>query len=389
MFLFPLPFLLTWLVGLLSLAVLGGGLYLVYAWYVGIVVGTAYLIGGLAMTLFSVLGRFLVLALLAPSRPNEPQMVRGGEVHRVPGADGTELQVEVYGPPDAPPLLLTHGWGLNSTEWYYAKQALAERFRLIVWDLRGLGESTRPTNGDYGLDRMAHDLRAVLDVAGGRPAVLVGHSIGTMVMQSFCRLFPDELGTRVAGLVLAQGTYTNPVRTALASGFLTAIQKPVIEPLNVITMALAPLVWLQNWLSYLNGTLHLIVKGLGFGGAETRGQIDFVARFQTLAWPGVTSRGTQAMLRFDETATLPRISVPTLIVAGDRDHLTEPRASVTLHEAIPDSKLVMLGPAGHMGLLEHHPQFAQEVAAFANRLPLSPTLSGRADPREARARSAH
>ena len=64
--------------------------------------------------------------------------------------DGSELRVECYGPADAPPIVLTHGWGADSTEWYYQKKHLAERFRLIVWDEPGLGLSKKPTTTTTG-----------------------------------------------------------------------------------------------------------------------------------------------------------------------------------------------------------------------------------------------
>src|SRR5436309_2938160 len=61
MFFAPFPLLFTWLSGLISLAVLGGGVYLLWAWYVGVVVGTGYLVAGLVMTVFSLVGRWFVL----------------------------------------------------------------------------------------------------------------------------------------------------------------------------------------------------------------------------------------------------------------------------------------------------------------------------------------
>ncbi len=98
----------------------------------------------------------------------------------IPRPDGIELRVEWYGQPDAPPVVWTHGWGANCTEWYYQKRYLTDRFRLIVWDEPGLGLSKKPDHNDYRLEILAADLDAVLAFAGDRPAVLVGHSIGGM-----------------------------------------------------------------------------------------------------------------------------------------------------------------------------------------------------------------
>jgi pimeloyl-ACP methyl ester carboxylesterase len=130
--------------------------------------------------------------------------------------------------------------GASSTEWYYAKRHLSDRFRLILWDLPGLGESTQPKDRNFALDKMASDLHAVMGLAGGKPVVLVGHSIGGMINLTFCRRYPDLLGSQVAGIVQVDTTYTNPVKTTKGSGFSRAIQKPVAEPLLHATIFLSP-----------------------------------------------------------------------------------------------------------------------------------------------------
>lgn len=118
-------------------------------------------------------------------------------------------------------------------------------------------------------------------------------------------------------------------------------------------------------MSYLNGSLRLTTALTGFAGAQTRGQVDFTARFQRVAWPGVLGRGSLAMLRYDETATLPQIDVPTLVIAGEHDRLTKHEAYVYISQAIPTATLTTLSPAGHMGVLEQHTRFAEAVAEFA------------------------
>src|SRR5579859_116309 len=101
MFFAPFPFLLTWLAGLLSFALLGGGVYLIWAWYVGAVLGTGYLVAGLAMTLVTFVGRWIVL-LFHPSGPDEPHTLEPDSEVRLRRPDGTALYVERYGPIDAP-----------------------------------------------------------------------------------------------------------------------------------------------------------------------------------------------------------------------------------------------------------------------------------------------
>jgi hypothetical protein len=93
------------------------------------------LAGGLVVR--GILGLFLK-AQSSGGRAAQPKHSReGATVSRLGRPDGSELRVECYGREDAPPIILTHGWGANSTEWDYLKEELADDFRLIVWDLPG------------------------------------------------------------------------------------------------------------------------------------------------------------------------------------------------------------------------------------------------------------
>lgn len=355
---FFMPFALPmWLFGLLAFGLLGGGGYLLYEWAIGALVGTAYLVSSLLMLAVSFFGRPTVLFLFRRPGRDEPTFTRGGERRTVRRPDGTELRVELYGPVGAPVLLMTHGWGTNSTLWYYAKRHLAGRYRLVLWDLPGLGESTQPRDRDFALEKLAADLKAVLDEVAEGPVTLVGHSIGGMISLTFCRLFPEQLGRRVAGLVLVDTTHTKPTRTVPLSGLARALEKPLFVPLLHLTIWLSPLVWAMNWLSYVNGTAHLFTMFSGFAGHETRGQLDFATRFTPMASPAVLARGMVAMLGYEESTTLPTIGVPVLVAAGDHDRVTVPEANAFISRAVPNGRLSWLRGSGHMALLDQHEQF--------------------------------
>lgn len=363
----PFQVLGIWLRALFALVLLGAGVYLLTAWYrhretvvsepvavahddvprpasaeqppatevrtrvvpwqFGFNWETALLLGGLAALGWSFGGGWLCSPRLWRRRAdNEPKAERTGDARYLQRSDGSGLHVEFFGPADGDPIVLTHGWGLDGDEWYYAREVLARHYRLIVWDLPGLGGSSRPADRDWSLEKLARDLDAVIDTAS-RPPVLVGHSIGTMIALTYCKLFPEALGTRVRGLVLAHGTYTNPVRTTTKAGLYTALQKPVLEPLCHLMVWLAPVVRVLNWLSYLNGSAHRSTERDSFSGKETRGQLDFMTRSYCKAPPDVVGRGMLAMFRYDATTALPDITVPTLVVTGDRDSTCLPEAS--------------------------------------------------------------
>jgi len=78
----------------------------------------------------------------------------------------------------------------------------------------------------------------------------------------------------------------------------------------------------------------------------------------------VIARGMLAMFRYDATATLGSIGVPTLVIPGDRDDTTQPWASGVMAESIPKAVLHTLAPARHMGHMELHDNFAATVDNF-------------------------
>jgi pimeloyl-ACP methyl ester carboxylesterase len=192
--------------------------------------------------------------------------------------------------------------------------------------------------------------------------------MGGMVVLTFCRLFSEYLGDRVRGLGLVDTSYTNPACTTTASGFVRAVQKPLLEPLLHVTTWLAPLVWLMSWLGYLNGSSHLIGMIFGFAGSQTRGQLDLATRYNPLAWPGVQARETLAMFRYDATRVLASIAIPTLIFTGDLDRLIVPETARAMRDGLKHAQLRRLEPAGHMAVFERQDKMVSDLHAFADQV---------------------
>jgi pimeloyl-ACP methyl ester carboxylesterase len=133
---------------LLSLVVLAATGYLLWSWYEGEWVRDASgvlvrvrddwrLWTSLGLLGWSFLGRVVMVPLLAKSDTRRSKAERG-EGRVISSPTGSSLYVESHGPAGAPPIVFTHGWGMDSTFWHYAKQDLGQRFRLTLWDLPGL-----------------------------------------------------------------------------------------------------------------------------------------------------------------------------------------------------------------------------------------------------------
>jgi pimeloyl-ACP methyl ester carboxylesterase len=116
-------------------------------------------------------------------------------------ATDVELAVWCWGDPDAPPVILVHGWADCGASFFAVAAGLAAEFRVMAPDLRGFGDSGRPAHGYFFPDYL-RDLEALFAsplVAG--PVTLVGHSMGGNV----CGLYAGVRPARVASLVLLEG----------------------------------------------------------------------------------------------------------------------------------------------------------------------------------------
>ena len=322
----------------------------------------------IGLSVVVLLGGILLKLLLGKTGADEPTMERGDETATLNRPEGNKLFVEFCGPEDAQPLILIHGWSSDSTQWYYLKKRLSASYRLILMDLPGLGKSEKVPNNDYSLDKFARDLDAVIDLAGPRKPIVLGHSIGGMTILTYCKNNLPRLGQRVAGLVLVHTTFTNPVKTSTLSGLLTALEKPVLRPLCHLIIWTAPLVQFSNIMKYQNGSQHLTNHFTGFAGTETRRQLDHVSRLSAFSPVGVIMRGMLAMFDYDATAALPLINVPVLVIAAAQDKLTKPVASEYLRDHIPGAAMVVLQPCGHMGALERGYEMADAVGRFAETI---------------------
>lgn len=382
------------LLTLVSLALLAGAAYLLWSWERGYDVLGAdglwrhvhgpgwrlYTGGGLLA--WSFLGRFAVLALIpGGARPADSVPTR----RTLRGRDGAEIALAISGRGDGPTVVLTHGWGLDSTSWAWLRAGLADRFRIVVWDLPGLGHSRQPKDGRLSVERLADTLATVIEATVERPAIVVGHSIGGMTVQTLFRIHPELARDRIAGVVLLNTTYENPVRTMWLSPLWRALQTPVLEPLSWLTVALTPLAWLSNWQSYLSGSAQIAIRLTGFGRYATRSQVDRAALLAARNSPAVQAKGNIAMFHWSMGEALSAIGRPTLVVAGERDIVTLPVASEVIGARIPEARLSVIEGAGHLGPLEAAQAYSREIAAFAETTlrmsrPITPETSDRARP---------
>jgi pimeloyl-ACP methyl ester carboxylesterase len=321
------------------------------------------IIGAIALIVYMLAGKMLIRFLFSKSRPgeDEPKTERYPDQQMIERPDGSIIHVEHGGIKGKQTIVFIHGWNSNSMQWYYQKKHFESDYHLVLMDHPGLGKSKRPDNGDYRLEKLAADLNAVIEQSGAKDPILWGHSMGGFTILTFCRIFKDKL-SGIKGIILEHTTYTNPTKTSILSGLLTAIQNPILKPICWVMVGLSPVLWLSRWMSYLNGNSLIMTRFLTFAGTQTGKQLDFTALLSTMAPPAITGRGVLGMFEYDATEVLNSITVPALIFGAVSDRLTKLEASITMNKNIPGSTLVSLSPAGHMGFVERH----EEVNAAAS-----------------------
>jgi pimeloyl-ACP methyl ester carboxylesterase len=365
-------FVLRQFFALLSLLILAAAAYFLWTWYQrdwlrgadGVLLHIRHdwmLWTGGGLLAWSFVGRSILRLLLARA-DEDPMLVERGTGQMLDSPSGAKLHIETFGADDAPALILTHGWSQDSRMWFYAKRDLARDFRVIVWDLPGLGKSKRPPDQHVRMAGFADDLAAVVAFAG-KPAIVVGHSIGGMIIQTLARDRPAMFGREIAGVVLCNTSYVNPLKTMVLSGIARTIRWPVLEPMMRLNILLLPLAWASAWQSYLSGSTHLSTR-IGFGKYVTRSQLDASAWLMTVNSPAVSARGDLAMFRWDSELAIGRVGVPVLVIGGAIDVVTKLEASRTIADAAK-AKLVVVQGANHMGPLERADFYNATILEFA------------------------
>lgn len=131
-----------------------------------------------------------VAAFQAPAQAAAPALPAGFKTESVKVSDGERIYVRTGG--SGPAVVLIHGFGDTGDMWSPLAAKLAKDHTVIVPDLRGMGNSSRATQG-YDKKSQANDIRAVVTHYGIDQAAVVGHDIGTMVAYAYAASYPDKV----------------------------------------------------------------------------------------------------------------------------------------------------------------------------------------------------
>lgn len=288
-----------------------------------------------------------------------------GRVLSITSADGTVLHAEAFGPADGVPVVLGHGWTESLQYWIYQIRALAEHgFCVVAYDLRGHGSSQPAVNADYSIDRFGEDLEAVLTdvVAPGRRSVLAGHSLGAMAIAAWAE--HHEVERRVGAAALINTGVGDLIAEQLlipVPGLARVLNRTVA--VHGFMGSRAPLPRFSTPLS------SAAIRYIAFGPTASPAQVAFYERMLIACPPDVRANIGIALSELELHDALPRLTVPTIVVAGEKDRLTPPRHARRIAEMLPVlERLTVLEGTGHMGPLEQPDAVNQALIELAERL---------------------
>lgn len=292
--------------------------------------------------------------------------------------DGTELAVRAAGPRGAPTIVFCHGLTLAMTTWHYQWKHFSDRYRCVLFDQRAHGRSAAPPGGDYSLSAVGRDLHTVLErTAPKGPVVLVGHSMGGMGILSFADQYPEEFGDRVVGTVLVDTAASDLLRESL--GILGDRLERWVRPLTHRAIFDRPdraeriRSSMDRWGRDL---AFLLAKTTNFGPDASTSHIEYLTRLSTGAPVEVWTEMMRGLVEMDFREALGSITVPSLVLVGDRDTLTPKRSAEALLELLPDARAIVITKAGHVSMMEQHAVFNRLFTEYLDGLLLPERAAG-------------
>jgi pimeloyl-ACP methyl ester carboxylesterase len=269
----------------------------------------------------------------------------------VTAPDGTRLHAEVFGPEGAPTIVLCHGWTCALRFWTYQIQDLTLDHRVVAWDFRGHGKGEPAASGDYSIDAFGDDLQAVLEttVAAGERALLAGHSMGGMTIVSWAGRHPDEVERRAAAAALVSTGMGDLLSESLVVRTPDRFKPASARIASAVFEAAAPLPpgptpLMYRWTRYV-----------ALSAAATPAQVAFSERLIIDCKPDVRAACAATLSRLDLYKSIASVTVPTVVMVGERDKLAPPVHASKLNAMLPDpTELIVVPRYGHMLPLEAH-----------------------------------
>jgi proline iminopeptidase len=252
------------------------------------------------------------------------------------------------------PVIVLHGGpGLDHSSFRPYLDPLGDEFRLLYVDERGQGRSERVDPATLSLDVFARDVDLLAEALGLDRFALLGHSFGAIITTKHA----IEIGTAAAYVISGGGD---------SSAALEADVDASLEAMGEAGEAIKASWEHEKTVATQDELKELLRTQMPFHfagdvppgfGDETVGTPDVLRHFANIGYGD-----------FDYVPDLHRVSKPTLVIVGEHDRTTTPRAARAIHEGIAGSRLVVLAGVGHVSFVEAPEPYIAAVTTFLQEL---------------------
>jgi pimeloyl-ACP methyl ester carboxylesterase len=278
----------------------------------------------------------------------------------VAAEDGIAISVEEVDPADGgkPDLTVVyvHGFALSRQCWHFQRRDLARltepRVRQVLYDHRSHGRSGRATVKSSTIDQLARDLDEVVRaVVPAGPIVLVGHSMGGMIIMALAEQNPELFAERICGVVF--------VATAAGEVGARGLPRSMLSRYNPVTRGIGRLAdWQPGLVEFVRAAGGQLtrqgVRRLAFGdrGVSPR-VVDFVLEMLDVTPVRVLADFVDTLGSHNRYAALAGLKhAHVLVISGDADRMTPFSHAERIAAELPDAELVRAHGAGHAVMLE-------------------------------------
>ena len=247
------------------------------------------------------------------------------------------------------PLILVHGMGASRGTFLAVARFLTPRYRVIIPDLPGFGDSGKPPEADYSIGAQVDHLHRFMTALGLSKAHFGGNSMGGWITATYAARFPD----RVSSLWLLAAAGTEDLRQSIATIAYLERREYILLPRGAEELRQV----FGLIMDKLPPIPHCMLVSLG-----RRAAANFPLHKR------IFDDLVERAVEFQLEPLLPAITQPTLLVWGAHDRVVPPSALETFHALLPRSEAILLPHVAHVPQVEAPQRVAADYLAFRDRL---------------------
>lgn len=239
------------------------------------------------------------------------------------------------------PLVFCYGLVCSSLHWTYQIDYFRQSRQAVWFDYRGHQNSEVPEDlNSLTISNLADDMLALLDELKIPEAVFIGHSMGVNIVLEFYKKHPE----RFAGMVLANGTAKRPLETLFGFNATQAAFQLLSKAYKKSPKLVSSLWHLQK-----NNPISRMIVTLGGFNPHLTPQEDIELYVNQVADmdPGILIHLIENYDHYDASSWLHQIKVPTLVIAGENDHIVPITEQELMHQLIPNSEIEIIRHGSH------------------------------------------